>query len=121
VPEESLAKEREVGLKQRQTFQAAWKAGVKMAFGSDAGVYPHGDNARQFAKMVEWGMTPLDAIRAATIRAAEALGREADVGQIAVGRYADIIAVAGDPTRDVATLRDVRVVVKGAALAKDAR
>jgi imidazolonepropionase-like amidohydrolase len=121
LSEANLAKEREVGLKQRQTFQAAWKAGVKMAFGSDAGVYPHGDNARQFAKMVEWGMTPLDAIRAATIRAAEALGREADVGQIAVGRYADIIAVAGDPTRDVATLRDVRVVVKGAALAKDAR
>ncbi|MCU0891687.1 MAG: amidohydrolase family protein [Sandarakinorhabdus sp.] len=121
VPEESLAKEREVGLKQRQTFQAAWKAGVKMAFGSDAGVYPHGDNARQFAKMVEWGMTPIDAIRAATMKAAEALGREADVGQIAPGRYADIIAVAGDPTKDVATLRDVKAVVKGGVVVKDAR
>ena len=121
VPEESLAKEREVGLKQRQTFQAAWKAGVKMAFGSDAGVYPHGDNARQFAKMVEWGMTPIDAIRAATVKAAEALGREADVGQIAPGRYADIIAVAGDPTKDVATLRDVKAVVKGGVVVKDAR
>ena len=121
VPESSLAKEREVGLRQRQTFQAAWKAGVKMAFGSDAGVYPHGDNARQFAKMVEWGMTPIDAIRAATVKAAEALGREADVGQIAPGRYADIIAVAGDPTRDVALLRDVKMVVKGGMIAKDAR
>jgi imidazolonepropionase-like amidohydrolase len=121
VPEESLAKEREVGLKQRQTFQAAWKAGVKMAFGSDAGVYPHGDNARQFAKMVEWGMTPIDAIRAATVKAADALGREADVGQIAPGRYADIIAVAGDPTKDVATLRDVKAVVKGGVVVKDAR
>jgi imidazolonepropionase-like amidohydrolase len=121
LSEANLAKEREVGLRQRQTFQAAWKAGVKMAFGSDAGVYPHGDNARQFAKMVEWGMTPVDAIRAATIRAAEALGREADVGQIAPGRFADIIAVAGDPTRDVATLRDVRVVVKGGGVVKDAR
>lgn len=121
VPEENLAKERAIGLKQRQTFQAAWKAGVKMVFGTDAGVYPHGDNARQFAKMVEWGMTPVDAIRAATVKAAEALGREADVGQIAPGRYADIIAVAGDPTQDVKLLQDVKVVVKGGAVAKDAR
>jgi imidazolonepropionase-like amidohydrolase len=117
---ENLAKEKEVGLKQRQTFQAAWKAGVKMVFGSDAGVYPHGDNARQFAKMVEWGMTPIDAIRAATVKAAEALGRD-DVGQIAPGRFADIIAVAGDPTADVNVLRDVKVVVKGGVLVKDAR
>ena len=121
VPEENLAKERAIGLKQRQTFQAAWKAGVKMVFGSDAGVYPHGDNARQFAKMVEWGMTPVDAIRAATSKAAEALGQEADVGQIAVGRYADIIAVAGDPTADVNLLRDIKVVVKDGAIVKDAR
>lgn len=121
LSEANLAKEREVGLRQRQTFQAAWKAGVKMAFGSDAGVYPHGDNARQFGKMVEWGMTPVDAIRAATIKAAEALGREADVGQIAPGRFADIIAVAGDPTRDVAILRDVKLVVKGGVMVKDAR
>lgn len=121
LAEENLAKEREVGLKQRQTFQAAWKAGVKMVFGSDAGVYPHGDNARQFGKMVEWGMTPIDAIRAATVKAAEALGRSGDVGQIAPGRFADIIAVAGDPTADVATLRDVKMVVKGGRLVKDAR
>jgi imidazolonepropionase-like amidohydrolase len=121
VPEESLAKERAIGLKQRQTFQAAWKAGVTMVFGSDAGVYPHGDNARQFEKMVEWGMTPVDAIRAATVKAAEALGRANDVGQIAPGLFADIIAVAGDPTRDVKTLQSVKVVVKGGELVKDAR
>jgi imidazolonepropionase-like amidohydrolase len=120
VPEASLAKEREVGLRQRQTFKAAWQAGVKMVFGSDAGVYPHGDNARQFAKMVEWGMTPIDAIRAATMKAAEALGRD-DVGQIAPGRFADMIAVAGDPTRDVATLRDVKIVIKDGAMVKDTR
>ena len=118
---ENLAKEKEVGLRQRQSFQAAWKAGVKMVFGSDAGVYPHGDNARQFAKMVEWGMTPVDSIRAATSMAAQALGREADVGQIAVGRYADIIAVPGDPTRDVAVLRNVKVVIKGGIIAADKR
>ncbi|WP_409049632.1 amidohydrolase family protein [Sandarakinorhabdus sp.] len=120
VPEENLAKERAIGLKQRQTFQAAWKAGVKMVFGSDAGVYPHGDNARQFAKMVEWGMAPIDAIRAATSVAAQALGRD-DVGEIATGRHADIIAVAGDPTADVNVLRDVKVVVMGGAVVKDAR
>jgi imidazolonepropionase-like amidohydrolase len=120
VPEESLAKERAIGLKQRQTFQAAWKAGVTMVFGTDAGVYPHGDNARQFAKMVEWGMTPIDAIRAATQKAATALGRD-DVGQIAPGRHADIIAVAGDPTQDVKLLQDIKVVVKGGVLAKDVR
>ena len=120
VSQANLDKERQVGLRQRQTFQAAWKAGVKMAFGTDAGVYPHGDNARQFAKMVEWGMAPIDAIRAATIKAAEALGRD-DVGQIAPGRYADIIALAGDPLQDVAILRDVKLVVKGGSIARDNR
>ncbi len=82
---ESLEKERMIGLKQRQTFQAAVKAGVKMIFGTDAGVYPNGFNARQFVTMVKWGMTPMQAIQAATANAAEALGRQADVGAIAVG------------------------------------
>ena len=72
---ESLEKERSIGLKQRETFQAAVKAGVKMIFGTDAGVYPNGDNAKQFATMVKWGMTPMQAIQAATVTAAEALGR----------------------------------------------
>lgn len=118
---ESLEKERVIGLKQRQTFQRAVKAGVKMVFGSDAGVYPHGDNGKQFAKMVEWGMTPMQAIQAATKNAAEALGRESDVGAIAPGRYGDLIAVAGDPTRDVNLLTNVRFVMKGGAIEKDAR
>ena len=74
--QESLDKERMIGLKQRQTFQRAVKAGVKMIFGTDAGVYPHGDNGKQFAKMVQWGMTPLQAIQAATLSASEALGRQ---------------------------------------------
>ena len=77
--QESLDKEKAIGLKQRQTFQRAVRAGVKMAFATDAGVYPHGTNARQFATMVKWGMTPLQAIRAATTGASEALGRP-DVG-----------------------------------------
>lgn len=121
VPEANLAKERAIGLKQRQTFQAAHKAGVKMVFGTDAGVYPHGGNAKQFAKMTEWGMTPMQAIQAATVNAGEALGMAADVGAIAPGRYADIIAVKGDPTADVTVLMNVPVVIKGGVVAKDAR
>lgn len=111
--QESLDKEKAIGLKQRQTFQRAFRMGVAMTFGTDAGVYPHGDNARQFAKMVQWGMTPLDAIRAATTSAARALGRESDVGAIAVGRYGDLVAVKGDPLRDVTVLERPVAVVKG--------
>jgi imidazolonepropionase-like amidohydrolase len=115
--QESLDKEKAIGLKQRQTFQRAVRAGVKMLFGTDAGVYPHGDNARQFAKMVQWGMTPIQAIRAATVSASEALGR-GDVGQIVPGAWGDIIAVRGDPTRDVTVLEHVDAVVKGGVLVK---
>jgi imidazolonepropionase-like amidohydrolase len=117
---ESLAKEKMIGLKQRQTFRAAHAAGVKMLFGTDAGVYPHGQNARQFAKMVEWGMTPMEAIQAATRNAAEALGRTADVGALAPGRYGDLIAVDGDPLQDVRALETVAVVIKGGEVVKGA-
>jgi imidazolonepropionase-like amidohydrolase len=115
---ESLEKERQIGRKQRETFRAAVKAGVKMVFGTDGGVYPNGDNAKQFAKMVEWGMTPLQAIRAATLSAADALGRAGDVGAIAPGHYGDLIAVAGDPLADVTTLEHVAFVMKGGEVAK---
>lgn len=113
VFEESLAKERIVGRKQRETFRAAHAAGVKLLFGTDGGVYPNGDNAKQFAKMVEWGMTPLEAIQAATRSAAEALDRTADVGAIAPGRYGDIVAVDGDPLADVRVLEKPAFVMKG--------
>lgn len=116
--QESLDKEKEIGLKQRQTFQRAVRAGVPMLFGSDAGVYPHGDNGKQFAKMVQWGMTPLQAIRAATSSAAEALDKTADVGAISVGRYGDIVAVAGDPLSDVTLLEHVSAVIKGGVRVK---
>jgi imidazolonepropionase-like amidohydrolase len=118
VFKESLDKERVIGLKQRQTFQAAVKAGVKMVFGTDAGVYPNGFNARQFVTMVKWGMTPLQSIQAATANAAEALGRTSDVGAIAVGRYGDLIAVAGNPLEDVAKLQSVAFVMKGGEVVK---
>jgi imidazolonepropionase-like amidohydrolase len=115
---ESLEKERMIGRKQRETFKAATKAGVKMLFGTDAGVYPHGTNARQFVTMVTWGMTPLQAIQAATITAGEALGRAADVGTIAVGRYGDLVAVAGDPLKDISVLQSVAAVIKGGEVVK---
>jgi imidazolonepropionase-like amidohydrolase len=115
--QESLDKEKVIGLKQRQTFQRATRAGVKMLFGTDAGVYPHGDNAKQFAKMVQWGMTPLQAIQAATLNASQALGRD-DVGVIAPGRYGDLVAVRGDPLRNVAVLEHVDAVIKGGELVK---
>ncbi len=118
---ESLAKEKAIGLKQRQTFRAAVKAGVKMVFGTDGGVYPNGNNALQFATMVTWGMTPMQAIQAATVNAGEALGRAADVGAIAVGRYGDMVAVAGDPLADVSVLTAPRAVIKGGVLVRDAR
>jgi imidazolonepropionase-like amidohydrolase len=117
---ESLDKERAIGLRQRQTFQAAAKAGVKLIFGTDAGVYPNGDNAKQFATMTQWGMTPIQAIQAATLTAAEALGRTADVGAIQVGRYGDLIAVAGDPLSDVRVLQAVPFVMKGGVVVKSA-
>lgn len=120
VYKESLEKERIIGRKQRETFRAATKAGVKMIFGTDGGVYPNGDNARQFVTMVTWGMTPLQAIQAATVTAAEALGRSRDVGAIEVGRYGDLIAVAGDPLADVSVLQTVHFVMKGGEVVKAA-
>ncbi len=117
---ESLAKEKMIGRKQRETFRAAHAAGVKLLFGTDGGVYPNGYNARQFAKMVEWGMTPIEAIQAATKSAAEALDRTADVGAIATGRYGDLIAVDGDPLADVRTLEHVAFVMKGGEVVKAA-
>jgi imidazolonepropionase-like amidohydrolase len=118
VFKESLEKERLLGRKQRETFRAAVKAGVKMIFGTDGGVYPNGDNAKQFVTMVTWGMTPMQAIQAATVTAAEALGRPGDVGAIQAGRFGDLIAVKGDPLTDVSTLQSVAFVMKGGEVVK---
>ena len=118
---ESLEKERMIGLKQRQNFKAALKAGVKMVFGTDAGIYPHGDNAKQFKTMVDWGMTPVQAIQAATLNAAQALGRTADVGAIEVGRYGDLVAVKGDPLSNVTLLQSLDFVMKGGEVVKETK
>ena len=116
---ESLEKERMIGQLQRDNFKKAFEAGAKMAFGSDGAVYPHGDNGKQFAYMVEYGMTPMDAIQAATVHAAELIGWPDDVGAIAPGRYADIIAVDGNPLDDVTTLENVHFVMKGGVVLKE--
>jgi imidazolonepropionase-like amidohydrolase len=90
-----------------------------MAFGTDSGVYPHGDNARQFGKMVEWGMKPLDAIQAATVNAAELLGWADKIGALEAGHYADLIGVSGDPSSDVRVLESVKFVMKGGTVVRN--
>jgi imidazolonepropionase-like amidohydrolase len=116
---ESLEKEKIVGQAQRERFQAAVKAGAKIAFGTDAGVYTHGFNARQFALMVKWGMSPAEAIRAATLGNAELFGLKDQIGSLTVGKRADIIAVDGDPLADVRQLEDVDFVMKDGAVFYD--
>ena len=112
-PEEFLRKNDETTEAQRQVFTKAHAAGVPIIFGTDSGVYPHGDNARQFSIMVERGMTPMEAIKAATSVAAKYIGWSDDVGAIVAGRYGDIIAVSGDPIANIALLENVDVVIKG--------
>jgi imidazolonepropionase-like amidohydrolase len=110
---EILRKNDETTEAQRQGFARAVKAGVKIAFGTDAGVYPHGLNARQFRYMVRYGMTPMQAIRSATIEAAALLGWSKQVGALSPGHFADMVAVARDPLADIAALEKVEHVIKG--------
>ncbi len=106
------AKAAEIGPLIQGTFERAHAAGVRVAFGTDCGVCPHGDNAREFQYMVEAGMSPADAVRSATLKAAELLGREDELGRIQPGFLADVIAVEGDPLVDVDVLMDVRFVMR---------
>ncbi|MFZ6770713.1 amidohydrolase family protein [Undibacterium sp. Di26W] len=115
---ESLEKEKEIGQKQRDNFRAALQGGARMAFGSDAGVYPHGDNAKQFYYMVKYGMTPMQAIQAATINAADLLGQKEKIGSIKAGKFADLIAVEADPLADVTVLTKVSFVMKNGSIYK---
>jgi imidazolonepropionase-like amidohydrolase len=117
VLEDNLRKDREVADIQREGFRKAHKAGVKMVYGTDSGVHPHGDNGKQFRWMVQYGMTPALAIQTATANAAEALGRK-DIGVIEAGRYADIVAVKGNPAQDVTLLERVDFVMKGGEVVK---
>ncbi len=110
---ESLEKEREVGQIQRESFTKAHAAGVELVFGTDSAVYPHGDNARQFSRMVQFGMSPAEAVRSATVIAAELLGVGDQVGRIAGGLQADLVAVSGNPYEDISILENVQFVMKG--------
>jgi imidazolonepropionase-like amidohydrolase len=119
IPQEFVDKERGVGKLQRENFRKAYQGGVKMAFGTDAGVYPHGDNAKQFHYMVKYGMSPAQAIQAATYNAADLLGRSQDVGQLTPEHYADLVAVTEDPLQRVEVLEHIQLVMKGGVVMKD--
>jgi imidazolonepropionase-like amidohydrolase len=114
-----LRKNDETTAAQRAAFEKCVAAGVRIAFGTDSGIYPHGQNARQLAYHVRHGQTPVEAIQSATVRAAELMGWQDRVGRVEPGCYADLIAVAGDPTQDVRLLEDVRFVMKGGEVLRD--
>ena len=118
-PDKIIEKERKVGRLQRENFQKAAKAVVKIAFGTDAGVYPHGWNAKQFRHMVKWGLTPMQAIQSATTSAADLIGWKDKVGQLAPGFYADLVAVPTDPLADITVLEKIPFVMKGGAIVKN--
>jgi len=110
---ESIEKEKAIGKLQRANFRKAFLSGAPMAFGTDSGVYPHGDNAMQFATMTEWGMKAIDAIRTSTVEASRLLGLEGKTGIVSAGSFADIIATEHDPRADVRELQKVKFVMKG--------
>ena len=118
---ESLEKEREVGQIQRESFRQAHSAGVEIVFGTDSAVYPHGDNARQFSRMVRFGMTPAEALRSATTKAADLLGIADQAGRIAEGLQADLVAVSGNPYDDISILENIEFVMKGGVVHKQPR
>ena len=117
IPEYSLQKERTVGRKQRENFKMAVESGAKMVFGTDAGIYPHGKNGRQFKYMVQWGMTEIEAIQAATINTAELFGLS-NVGEIKESYAADLIGIKGNPLNDIALLENVHFVMKEGQVVK---
>lgn len=118
-PEETLRKNDETTETQRAAFRKAVAAGVRIGYGTDAGVYPHGENARQFQDMVRYGMTPMQAIQSATIGAARLMGWEDRVGSIAAGKWADLVAVRGNPLDDITVLERIDVVIKGGSIVRN--
>jgi imidazolonepropionase-like amidohydrolase len=117
--EENLAKERLLGQKQRESFRRAVQAGVKVAYGTDTGSIPFGQNGKQFFYMVKYGLTPMQAIQSATVWAADLMNWSDRVGSLDSGKFADLIAVKGDPLKDVTVLENVPFVVKGGHVARD--
>ncbi len=116
---ESIEKEKKIGRLQRENFRHAHQSGAKIAFGTDAGVYPHGENAKQFGKMVEWDMKPIEAIQAATVNAAELVDWGDKIGTLETNHFADLIAVSGDPLSEVHVLEAVKFVMKGGTVVRN--
>jgi len=117
-PPQVARKAEEVGPVIMATAGKAYKAGVKIAFGTDAGVYPHGDNAQEFVYMVQAGMPPMFTIQAATMHAAELLKHDKDLGSVTPGKYADLVAVPGNPLEDIALMKQVDFVMKAGTVYK---
>lgn len=120
TPPDFLAHDAELGRIQRESFRKAVKAGAKMTFGTDAGVCPYGTSGKQFAFMVKYGMTPMQAIQAATSNAADLLGHASEIGSIKPGKFADLVAVTGDPLKDIRLLENVEFVMKDGKVYKSA-
>ena len=120
TPPDFLAHDAELGRIQRESFRKAVKAGAKMTFGTDAGVCPYGTSGKQFAFMVKYGMTPMQAIQAATSNAADLLGHSTEIGSIKPGKFADLVAVSGDPVKDISVLENVEFVMKDGKVYKSA-
>lgn len=119
LPEKLMEKARALNIKKRENYRKAVRAGVKIAYGTDAGVFPHGLNAMDFSRLVEAGMTPMQAIQSATTVAAELLDRSQEIGSIATGKYADLVAIAGDPLKDIRALEKIGFVMKGGVVYKN--
>jgi imidazolonepropionase-like amidohydrolase len=120
TPADFLAHDAELGRIQRESFRKAVRAGAKMTFGTDAGVCPYGTSGKQFAFMVRYGMTPMQAIQAATSNAADLLGHSSEIGSIKPGKFADLVAVSGDPLKDISLLENVEFVMKDGKVYKSA-
>ena len=121
VPEDDTELRRKIVASHKQVFQKAMRMNVKIAFGTDAGAFEHGTQAREFQLMTDYGMKPIEAIRAATLRASELLRMEKQVGSLEPGKFADIVAVEGDPLVDITTLQRVRFVMKGGEVYRSPR
>jgi imidazolonepropionase-like amidohydrolase len=121
LPAKLIEKAHRINTQKRECLSRAIKAGVKVAYGTDAGVFPHGENAADFRYLVELGLTPLQAIQTATIHAADLLGQSNKLGDLSDGKFADVLAVTSDPLKDIAVLEHVTFVMKGGVVHKDAK